>query len=189
MSIQEFRKELRRTGQRSDVILLLLDYLSIPCRHHDERTDQTLLAGIDRSMLTAAQQGGGDASLLLTALNDALICSQKDSIDPAVQVTTNLFTLTVVGLAWRKLAEKARHDQDMIGRVETTPAAGVSPLLSARELECMGLLAKGQRSSDIAGTLSISVVTVDLHLRNARRKLAALTREHAVAVAVRQGLI
>jgi DNA-binding CsgD family transcriptional regulator len=61
--------------------------------------------------------------------------------------------------------------------------------LSHRELNCLQWLAKGLRNDRIAEKLNISLPTVKLHLRNARQKLDAQTREAAVAKAVFMGLI
>jgi DNA-binding CsgD family transcriptional regulator len=50
------------------------------------------------------------------------------------------------------------------------------------------LLAHGQSNSEIAGSLGIRLPTVALHLASARRKLGAITREHAIALAITRGL-
>ncbi|EAV41041.1 transcriptional regulator, LuxR family protein [Stappia aggregata IAM 12614] len=55
--------------------------------------------------------------------------------------------------------------------------------LTPRELECLSLIASGLRVKAIAAELGIQPVTVELHLGNARKKLGAATREHAVALA------
>lgn len=62
-------------------------------------------------------------------------------------------------------------------------------VLTTRERQCLEGLAVGCSNNDIAKHLQISVPTVALHLSNARRKLDAKTREHAVALAVAHGLI
>ncbi|WP_305987651.1 LuxR family transcriptional regulator [Roseibium sp. MMSF_3544] len=72
-----------------------------------------------------------------------------------------------------------------IGRLENLSQAS----LTTREQECLLLLAKGYRTAMIADHLSIKAVTVDLHLRNARTKLGARTREQALANAIATGLI
>lgn len=56
-----------------------------------------------------------------------------------------------------------------------------APPLSRRERECLQLIASGQRPSQIADKLTLSEVTVNLHLRNARIKLDAATLPEAVA--------
>ena len=61
--------------------------------------------------------------------------------------------------------------------------------LTHRELQCLEALATGLSNNGIAKQLQISLPTVALHLCNARRKLGARTREQAVALAVKQGLV
>lgn len=61
--------------------------------------------------------------------------------------------------------------------------------LTVRELECLQLLAGGFNYEGISKQLSISGSTVAMHVTNARRKLKATTREQAVALAMRAGLL
>ena len=58
------------------------------------------------------------------------------------------------------------------------------PKLSPRERECLRWLAAGLRYDRIAERLGISLVTVELHVANAKRKLRAKTREQALAIAI-----
>lgn len=62
-------------------------------------------------------------------------------------------------------------------------------LLSARERDCLTLVATGCRMAEVAGRLDISEATVELHLRNARKRLGARTRDEAVARALISGAI
>lgn len=61
--------------------------------------------------------------------------------------------------------------------------------ISARERECLYWLAHGERPQAIAHRLGLQRVTIDMHLRNARLKLDAATREQAVAIAVHNKII
>lgn len=61
--------------------------------------------------------------------------------------------------------------------------------LTRREKEVLLWLALGQRPEQISDRLGIARVTVDFHIRSARRKLSAATREQAVANAILLGLI
>ena len=60
--------------------------------------------------------------------------------------------------------------------------------LSPREHR-LTLLARGSQTKQIAAALGIAYSTAELHLRNARHRLGAITREQAVALAVAQHLI
>jgi DNA-binding CsgD family transcriptional regulator len=61
--------------------------------------------------------------------------------------------------------------------------------LTAREFQCLAGIARGLLPKQIAGELGLADVTVHLHVANAKRKLGARTREHAVAIGVASGLI
>lgn len=71
----------------------------------------------------------------------------------------------------------------------SSPKGRAAPLLSPRERHVVTLLARGLRTNRIAERLGISDATVELHLRNARRKLAASTSAQAVANALLSGEI
>lgn len=61
--------------------------------------------------------------------------------------------------------------------------------LTARERDCLALIADGLRTADVGHRLGISEGTVEMHTRNARARLGAQTRDQAVAIAVRAGII
>ncbi len=65
----------------------------------------------------------------------------------------------------------------------------IDATLSSRELEILGLVAKGYTSPDIARTLSLSVHTVNTHRRNILEKLQAGNASDAVRYASDNGLI
>jgi DNA-binding CsgD family transcriptional regulator len=53
----------------------------------------------------------------------------------------------------------------------------------------MGLLADGLTGDEVADRLFLSTETVKTHIRNAMTKLEARNRVHAIAIALRDGLI
>jgi DNA-binding NarL/FixJ family response regulator len=61
--------------------------------------------------------------------------------------------------------------------------------LTAREVEILRLIAKGNRNRDVADCLSISEDTVKVHVKHAMEKLGANDRTEAVVIAVRRGII
>lgn len=63
------------------------------------------------------------------------------------------------------------------------------PAISRRELQCLKLTANGLTSEEIAQELGLSVHTANQYLANAVQKLDAANRIHAVAKALREGLI
>ena len=76
-----------------------------------------------------------------------------------------------------------RRDPAEAGRRRQLPA------ISKRELECLSLTANGLTSEEIAAELGLSVHTANQYLTNTAQKLDAVNRMHAVAKALRLGLI
>lgn len=68
-------------------------------------------------------------------------------------------------------------------------ASEALPTMSKREIECLRLTANGLTSDDIATALGLSVHTANQYLTNSTHKLNAVNRIHAVAKALRSGLI
>jgi DNA-binding NarL/FixJ family response regulator len=73
----------------------------------------------------------------------------------------------------------------LFARREAPPAGG----LSRRELEVLQLLGDGHTTDAAAQRLFLSPATVRSYAENAMRKLEANNRVHAVATALRRGLI
>lgn len=69
------------------------------------------------------------------------------------------------------------------------PVDGERSLLSKREREVLQLLADGRTNDQAAESVGLSPATVRTYVENAMHKLKADSRTHAVAVAVRLGLI
>jgi DNA-binding NarL/FixJ family response regulator len=61
--------------------------------------------------------------------------------------------------------------------------------LTPRELEVLELIREGNKNKQIADKLSISETTVNFHIKNIVGKLQANDRTHAVAIALRRGLL
>jgi DNA-binding NarL/FixJ family response regulator len=61
--------------------------------------------------------------------------------------------------------------------------------LTGRELEILGLIADGLFNREISERLVLSEETVKTHVRHVLAKLSARSRAHAVAIALRSGLL
>lgn len=81
--------------------------------------------------------------------------------------------------------QACRHLMDGIDNVRPDAAFPLSP----REEQVMKLLVEGWLSSQIALHLGISEQTVVSHVSAIKRKLGARTRAHAVALALRGGVV
>ncbi len=66
---------------------------------------------------------------------------------------------------------------------------GTVPSLTRRERECLGWCAEGKSYWETAVILGISERTVSFHMEAVRGKLDAGSNAHAVAIAVRAGLL
>jgi LuxR family transcriptional regulator, quorum-sensing system regulator BjaR1 len=61
--------------------------------------------------------------------------------------------------------------------------------LTPREREVLALVAQGKSAREIGEILRIAKRTVDEHVQAAVRKLSAANRTHAVAIALRDGIV
>jgi DNA-binding NarL/FixJ family response regulator len=61
--------------------------------------------------------------------------------------------------------------------------------LTHREFEVLGLIRDGYKNKEIAAHLEISETTVNFHIKNLVGKLQAKDRTHAVAIAIRRGML
>jgi len=68
-------------------------------------------------------------------------------------------------------------------------APGIEITMTHREIQALNNLAEGRTSPEIAGILNVSSNTVDWYVTSLQTKLKARNRNHAVAIAFRQGLI
>ena len=65
----------------------------------------------------------------------------------------------------------------------------VGPVLTPRERDVLAWVAQGKSAWEIGEILEIAKRTVDEHAQTAVRKLGAVNRTHAVAIALRDNLI
>lgn len=76
----------------------------------------------------------------------------------------------------------------LVARLRPT-TSGRRPGLTRREIECLKLTASGLTSEEIAQRLNLSVHTANQYIASTAQKLDATNRIHAVAKAIRLGLI
>ena len=65
----------------------------------------------------------------------------------------------------------------------------VKAVLTPREIEVLAWVAQGKSAWEVGEILHIAKRTVDEHVRAAIRKLGAVNRTHAVAIALRDRII
>lgn len=67
--------------------------------------------------------------------------------------------------------------------------AGKPKRLTPREIECLRWASEGKTTEEVSLLLAIAPTTVETHFKHAATKLAASNRSHAVAEAIRAGII
>ena len=91
-------------------------------------------------------------------------------------------------------ARAGRLDGDAVAAVlsaagQRAPQVVRPARLSEREVEVVGLLARGMQTKQIARALGISTKTADRHVQNAYRKMGVSTRAAATLFAMRHGIV
>ena len=81
------------------------------------------------------------------------------------------------------------HFHEAFRRVVSLPPSPLPFPLTAREREIFQWIAKGKNTWEISVILGISERTVKFHVSLAMQKLDAVTRAHAVAIAITRGFI
>ena len=128
----------------------------------DEYVFEALRAGASGFLLKDLPREDLVAAVRVVAAGDALL---------APQVTRRL------------IEEFARRP------APAAPAAGVLDALTARELETLGLLARGMSNAEMAAALYVSEHTVKTHVGNVLAKLGLRDRIHAVILTYEVGLV
>ena len=120
----------------------------------------------------------------IPAILDELIERHERSV-------TNLRRAIAAYLSDRTLPDIHRRCLALFAEVSGPQAAASreTASLAKRELECIRLAADGLTSGDIARRLGLSLHTANQYLAEAAHKLNANGRMHAVAKALRLGLI
>jgi DNA-binding NarL/FixJ family response regulator len=77
----------------------------------------------------------------------------------------------------------------VIDSFNTTTAKDTDSGLTARELEILGLLAKGLTYQEVGQVLTIGIGTVQGHVKSIYRKLEVNSKAEATAVAISRGLL
>ena len=174
------------------------DELGSMTRKYQAPVVRALAAHSDGVVLLAE----GDVTAALARLREAwTIWQEIDAPYDSARVRV------LLGVAYRKLADDAAADLELesarrvFERLEARPdlvrldalrkthGTDVGGVLTARELQVIELIARGQTNRAIAGQLSISERTVDRHVSNILLKLDLPSRSAATAYAYQHHLI
>jgi LuxR family transcriptional regulator, activator of conjugal transfer of Ti plasmids len=136
--------------------------------------DDALSFNIRTGLTVPIVAGFGRVAAFTLAVED-----RSPGLDRLVENAKDL--LQLIGLTYHA------HVDAKIGDVLLPDQAG--SLLTQRERQCLAWASRGKTMEEIAMILDVTSRAVKFHLDNARRNLAASTVTHAVALAVRHGLL
>lgn len=94
-----------------------------------------------------------------------------------------------LGVTEDEVSDKIRRARQKIGPGHALYRQGGAPRLTPREKECLQWAAFGKSEWEVSQILGISEHTAEKHLLNAKTKLGASNRVHAVAEAIRCGVL
>jgi DNA-binding CsgD family transcriptional regulator len=164
--------------------------------------DAPLLEAISAAATGAVLLEEGDPSAALEASHRACACWQELEA-PYEHARARV----LVGLACRALGDQRTGDLELAAAQQVFQQLGAAPDRervqalfgtaarrspggpTGRELEVLGLVAKGRTNREIAAELSISEHTVRRHLQNLFRRLGVSSRAAATAYALEHDLI
>jgi HD-GYP domain-containing protein (c-di-GMP phosphodiesterase class II) len=159
---------------------VLSSLADIACSHH-ERLDGS---GYHRSVPASAQS---PPARLLAAADAFWAKTERRAYRDALSFEDAAKSVVVK-------AEQGKLDSHAVAAV--VEAAGQTPPtierpagLTEREVQVIGLLARGRQTKQIARELEISVKTADSHIQNAYRKMGVSTRASATLFAAEHGLV
>jgi len=146
-----------------------------------------MLAAAARAV-TGARSGTTDEPTSLIshaerlAIWDPVLCAVRSSPELAEVLAATDATRPALKQLYEQTGEHALARRAGLKTRTTRP---VSELLSPRELEVLGLVARGLRNREIAAALYIAESTAKVHMRHVREKLNVRTRAEAVAAYAR----
>lgn len=126
-----------------------------------------LTAHDDDELVVNAVRGGAQGYVLKSASRDELVAAIRH--------------VAAGGQRFDEVVVRA-----LLAQQERT---GETPVLTDRELDVLRLVAAGFSNKEVAAHLYIGLTTVKTHLDDVYRKLGVSDRAHAVAVALRGGLL
>lgn len=129
--------------------------------------------GLSHGVSAAVHESNGTTKTMLSFARDRPID------EPSLGVQT--VAKTIASCTHFVLAE--------IVRDHLPKPSAVQMHLTPQELNCLRWTSQGKTSWEVSRIMSLSEATVTFHLKNAMKKLGASNRPHALAIAVRTGII
>jgi DNA-binding CsgD family transcriptional regulator len=134
-----------------------------------------------------------DAFAVLELINDSLSCSHEDDLAKLKLRLRDLMPPVASAAPGDKRAEVIQElviphlnrARERVLQVSRENKIALSP----KEREILGWMKDGKNTQDIAVLLGITERTVKFHISNIMKKLDAMSRTHAVAIAIEKGLV
>jgi two-component system nitrate/nitrite response regulator NarL len=181
--------------RRPDVILLdnhlpgVLGVDAIPALREAAPGSRVLMLTVSENEadLVAALKAGADGYLLKTVESHHLCEAIVKVMDGESVVSPEMTTKLVSALRAQPPANGAAPDALVSTAISTATATSDAELasLSARELEILHLIARGDSNKHIARALDIAETTVKIHVQHILRKLHLTSRVQAAVFAAR----
>lgn len=137
-------------------------------------------------LIRAIVAGDANAKLLVLSSLDG-----DEDIRKALASGARGFLLK--GASGEDIRTAVRHvhaGEQWIGRdVRALLMRSSPPELSPREIEVLGLIARGLRNQDIAVELGLTINTIKVHVQSVLIKLSANDRTEAAVMAIKRGIV
>lgn len=146
----------------------------------DTRVPVLTTSGLDEYVF-AALRAGASGFLLKDVTAERLV--------EAVRMVADGSMLLGPGVTRRLVADFAASPSGDAGQGTTGSTHPASYGLTPREVEVLGLLARGWSNAEIAASLVLSTETVESHVAEVLRKLSLRDRVQAVGWAYEHGLV
>lgn len=151
------------------------------------------MPGVDGVEATASIAAAGTSKVLILTTYES-----DDQILAAIEAGASGYLLKaapqdeiVAGIRSVAHGQTALSPQVAVRLVERMrqPAAAPAPVLSAREIDVLRLVARGRSNKQVAADLGIGESTVKTHLLRTFEKLGVADRTRAVTLAMEKGLL
>lgn len=144
---------------------------------------------IDAISFISAYAVGHALRLRGTDRFDDLEPLEKECIHWRVRGKSKPELAALLGLRERDVDEVVARAKTKLGPGHTLHHLSARPRLTPREKECLQWAALGKSEWEVSQILGISEHTAEKHLLNAKTKFGAANRAHAVAEAIRCGVL
>jgi DNA-binding NarL/FixJ family response regulator len=120
----------------------------------------------------------------------ALSCNARDSQEPKAGFPSYVLSSADSSKLTRAIRYMyKRNNLAGVRVIEEAPVCTEVDVLTEREIEIIQAVAAGNSNRDVARKLSVGLETVKAHLKHISTKLRTRDRAHAVATAIKLGLI